>query len=488
MQKKYNPSFFNSSLFLAFLGGVCGTLTLPPFYFFPLLVPAYGGLYYLLVRTSRIYEAAKIGFFWGWGFFITGLYWFAIALMTDPDRFAWLIPFAVFALTAVIALYTSLFAALFFYIRRTLCNTNNASPVGALLFALLWTLVEYARGHLFTGFPWNLGGYVFAISDVSIQLASLVGIYGLTFMAVLLGVVCVTQKRLAIACFILLAAGLGWGAWRANTAPHEFVAGVNLRLVQGNIQQHHKWKSAHQMEGLQTYLALSQSSASEGITHIIWPETAIPYVLADHSTLARRLGNSLLPGQYLLAGALRASGEDVTNTIAVISSQGEILGSYDKHKLVPFGEFLPLRWLIPDALETPVGMRDMASGKGLRTLAWPGLPAVSPLICYEVIFPEYAVGEDTHPEWLLSVTNDAWFGNSTAPYQHLAMARMRAVERGLPIIRVANTGITAIYDAYGREVVRIPLNQKGFIDSRLPKMSYNGTVYTRWIPRLLRDN
>jgi apolipoprotein N-acyltransferase len=458
----------------AFLAGICATLTLPPLYLFPLAVPAYGGLYFLLHHAETQKRAASIGFFWGWGFFMSGLYWFVIALMTDPEKFAWLIPFALFALTAIIALYTALFAWLYHHVK---CDGFS----GALVFAALWTAVEFARGHLFSGFPWNLGGYAFAASDASIQLASVLGIYGLTFLTVLLGVLSLQRRALPFVLGLLVAI-FSWGQWRVQSAPQEFAEGVNLRLVQPNIQQHHKWNPALQMQGLRTSVALMQSPGIEEVTHVIWPETAVPYVLGDHSTLAKRLGETLLPEQYLITGAMRGNDiEHITNSIAMIDDKGEVVGSYDKHKLVPFGEFLPLRSLIPAALETPVGMTDLARGEGVRTLRWPGLPPLSALICYEVIFPALAVNKDDRPAWLLSVTNDAWFGTSSAPYQHLAMARMRAVEQGLPMVRVANTGISAVYDAYGREVVRIPLNEKTFIDTRLPLPSQNRTIYSRWI-------
>ena len=469
------PQFFNSPFLLAFFFGICATLTLPPFYLFPLVIPAYGGLFWLLGKVLTRRAALAIGFFWGWGFYITGLYWFVIALMTDPDKFAWLIPLALFALTAVIALYTALFALLYAHVRRS-------GIAGAFVFAAFWTVVEFARGNLFGGFPWNLGGYVFAGSDASIQLSSLVGVYGLTFVTVFIGALSVADRRTAVLFWLLVCAGVVWGAGRVETAPRDFVEGVKLRLVQAGIQQPHKWDPTRQMEGLQAHVELAASEGIEGITHIIWPETAVPYILRDHSTLAIRLGQTLLPNQHLITGALREAEDSVTNSITVINAEGNIVGNYDKHRLVPFGEFLPLRPLIPAWLETPVGMTDMAAGDGAKTLDWPGLPSVSPLICYEVIFPADAVRRSTRPGWLLSVTNDAWFGNSTAPYQHLAAARMRAVEQGLPMVRAANTGISAVYDAYGREVARIPLNEKGFVDAGLPSPSQNRTVYTRWLP------
>lgn len=463
------------SKLLAFFFGICATLTLPPFYLFPLVIPAYGGLFYLLNRVQNVKQGAALGFFWGWGFFMTGLYWFVIALMTDPDKFAWLIPFALFALTAVIAIYTAIFGWLYTVICR-------GKLIGAFIFCLLWLAMEIARGTLFTGFPWNLGGYMFAMSDASIQLASLIGIYGLTAFAVLLGVLPVASPVAGIAVWLLFAAAMGWGHLRAAGAPHDVVEGVRLRLVQANIQQHHKWNPMRQFEGLRTHMELTREPGLDEITHVIWPETAVPYVLQDNSTLLARLGLTLKTGQYLLTGTLRPKDDSASNSLVAIDSAGQIIGQYDKHMLVPFGEFLPLRWLIPDFLETPVGMADLAPGEGVKTVTWAGLPPLSPLICYEVIFSTLSVDPKQRPSWLLSVTNDAWFGTSTAPYQHLAMARMRAVEQGVPMIRVANTGISAAFDAYGREIGRIPLNQKGILDVPLPVPSQNRTVYSYVIP------
>ena len=412
---------------------------------------------------------------------MSGLYWFCIALMTDPDKFAWLIPFALFALTAVIALFSMVFVGLFFVIKKRLPIPNPQSLIPVILFATLWLLTEFARGHLFTGFPWNLAGYAFTIADAPLQLASVVGIYGLTFITVLFAVMCVLGKRhIALVCAIVISIS-GWGAYRLQQFPTEYVNGVKLRLVQANIQQHHKWDPELQMAGLREHVALTQSTGLEGITHVIWPETAVPYVVRENSTLGRRLGEVLLPNQYLLTGGLRMEprGDDVDlyNSLMMFDSMGAMIGHYDKHGLVPFGEFLPFRFLIPKGWQTPVGDRDFARGAANVTFDWKGLPPLTPLICYEVIFPQLAFGGEKHPEMLLSVTNDAWFGESSAPYQHLAMARMRAVEQGAPMVRVANTGITAVFDSYGREINRIPLGEQGILDVGLPKKSQNDTIF-----------
>ena len=478
------PAFLHSPVCLAFICGICATLTLPPFHLFPLAIPAYGGLFVLLNRAATRRRAVTLGFFWGWGFCISGLYWFCIALLTDPEKFAWLIPFALFGLTAVIALYSAVFAWLYYGVRRR-------DVGGALIFAALWLAVEYARGHLFTGFPWNLAGYVFNASEASLQLASVVGIYGLTFIAVLVSLLCVVGRLPRAVALLTLLVAVGWGQVRVAAAPYDWVDGVMLRLVQANIQQHHKWDPALQMAGLQEHVLLSQSEGMEHVTHIIWPETAMPFVLREASTMSVRLAQILQPGQYLITGSLRAQtaarDSPLYNSMVMLDDAGHITGYYDKHKLVPFGEFLPLRRFIPAGWSTPVGDRDFSAGPGKNTLSWPGLPPVAPLICYEVIFPQLAAEATPRPAWLLSLTNDAWFGHSTGPYQHLAMARMRAVEQGVPMVRAANTGISAIYDGYGREIARINLGQKAVFDSKLPKSNQSDTIYARLSGRSFLD-
>jgi len=478
---------------LAFIFGVAATLTLPPFFIFPLIVVAYGGLYYLLQSSPSARRSFWIGWWWGWGFYITGLYWFCIALLTDPDKFAWLIPFALFALTGVIAIYSGIACLIYHRLR-----VKGVADI--ILFATVWLGVEFARGYLFTGFPWNLAGYSMSFSVFPLQLASVFGAYGLTWIVVCLGVIPAAirlnyprAKLYTFVAYAFFAVGCGWGAWRladAERIPEDkrYVENVTLRLVQANISQHHKWDPKLQFDGLKQHIALMQSPGLDKVTHILWPETAIPYVVQEHSALTRLLGEALPKDKILISGALHSEGEDARwqlwNSVVVINHQGEIVGKYDKHKLVPFGEFLPFRSLLPAAWLTPVGDKDFDAGPGPQSISWPGLPLVSPLICYEAIFPGLAVGP-MRPDILMNLTNDAWFGMSTGPYQHFEMARMRAVEQGLPLIRVANTGISAVVDAYGRIQGRLELGEKGFLDAKLPTRLASLTNYVQYRDRLL---
>ncbi|MDE3017051.1 MAG: apolipoprotein N-acyltransferase [Pseudomonadota bacterium] len=525
---KLSPSIANPTGWkrnaVAFLCGVMATLTLAPFFIFPLIIPAFAGLLWLMENAPTGRRAFWDGWWWGYGFYISGLYWFCIALMTDPEKFAWLIPFALFGLTAVIAVYCGVACWLTILLIPPVHGENK--KVRIFIFSVVWTCVEYARGHLFGGFPWNLAGYSFGFSDVSVQMASLVGVYGLTFFAVLLGSsfavifpspfvgegqgVSLKNEPLSlasshrergdkksavlflIAIWILFAAGMGWGGWRLHEAGRipasaRNVSGVRLRLVQGNVPQSDKWDPKLQMQGVETYLRLTQLPGLDKATHVIWPETAVPFPVRAHTPLARALGNGVPPGVVLITGALRAEGINpakreaanfrIWNSLVAINHHGDIVGTYDKARLVPFGEFLPFRKWLPEFLTTPAGDIDFSRGPGRETLEWPGLPPIFPMICYEAIFPGRLPPE--RPGLLLNVTNDAWFGDSIGPRQHFEMARMRAVEQGVPLVRVANTGITAIVDSFGRVISSLTLGVQGVMDTGLPVAQPEPTVFGR---------
>lgn len=476
--------------FFAFALGICATLTLAPFYFFPLIIPAYGGLFILVQSAETRKRVFADGWWWGWGFYITGLYWFCIALLTDPEKFAWAIPFCLFGLNAIIAIYPAVASWLFylFISNQQPTTSNRLLPVAhCLAFSFIWLAVEYARGHLFSGFPWNLAGYSFAFSDASLQSASIFGAYGLTFFAVLLGasIALIRTNRIFVLSIWGVFAGFTiWGNTRLHNAVEGEATGAVLRLVQADILQPHKWDPKLQQQNLDAYINLTKGPGLEKVTHVIWPETAVPFVLRSDTSISYLLGSILPKGAALITGTLRSEGEgkerQYYNSVVMINDGGYIVGNYDKHALVPFGEFLPLRFLIPKSIKLPVGDKDFSVGSGAKTLKWQGLPPVSVLVCYEGIFPEYAVDSKKRPEWLLNVTNDAWFGMSTGPYQHFAMARMRSVEQGLPMVRVGNTGITAYMDEFGRIRQQMGLEKKGILDVTLHRSTLDGTVYTQY--------
>ncbi len=261
------------------------------------------------------------------------------------------------------------------------------------------------------------------------------------------------------------------------------MAGVRLRLVQANIAQHHKWRDDLRADHFARHVELTAAPAAAPITLVIWPETAVPYLLDREPERLAMIADLVPPGGLLITGAVRATPEGMTpfqvwNSLRVIDDGGAVVATYDKHHLVPFGEYVPFRGILT-LVKLTAGAVDYSPGPGPRTLALDGLPSVSPLICYEAIFPGQVTDPDDRPGWLLNVTNDGWYGVSTGPYQHLAQARLRAVEEGLPLVRAANTGISAVVDSFGRVTASLGLAKAGVVDAALPMALPDPTPFAR---------
>jgi apolipoprotein N-acyltransferase len=335
-------------------------------------------------------------------------------------------------------------------------------------------------------------GTVWAFAALPVQAAAYVGVHGLSLLTVLLaGLPILNRARPLVGGALALAALAGLGAWRLGDGGS---AGpppaAHLLLVQGNIQQAMKWAPEERVAIFERYLRLTREAASRAQATlpdgtrlvIIWPETASPFLLSQDAEAQRLVAQALPgPGATLLAGTVRAewdSGgrlERVYNSLVALDSEGRVTALYDKAHLVPFGEYMPLSGLLPVRLAA--GGMDFTAGPGPVTLAAPGVPPFGALICYEVIFPG-AVTPRPRPDWLVNVTNDAWFGHSTGPWQHLAAARMRAVEEGLPMARAAQTGISTLFDAHGRRGGLLPLGVEGTLLAPLPA-ALPPTLFTR---------
>lgn len=466
---------------LATICGVMATLTLAPFHWVFLLIPAFSGLFLLLWKSEATRQCFWTGWWFGLGYFASGLYWFAHALLVEPEKFAWMIPFAVFGLPSVLAIYYGICSAIWHRIR----HSASLSALPAILcFTLLWGVVEWLRGQLFTGFPWNLIAYSWAFSEPMLQWSWLIGAYGYVIWTVLLATLPAIwllsehgrQRILALSLTLLMVSvPFTYGSLRLNANPTQ-VSEQTVHVVQGNIAQQHKWQPDKQYEAVKKYVELSQQDGLPDSSLIIWPETAYPYFLEANTPPVKFIADALPQKGRLITGAMRAQWhedkkgiKDFYNSVHVVRPDASVEAVYDKVKLVPFGEFVPLRGVLPVEKITH-GLQDFTRGSGADTLSLEGFPAFQPLICYEVIYPDFvAKTEGEAPQWLLNITNDAWFGHSSGPYQHLAMTRFRAVERGLPMVRAANTGISAVYDAYGRELGRVPLDETGVITVKLPQ-------------------
>lgn len=465
---------------LAFVLGAVTTLTLPPVYLFPLNFLIFPVFIWLLSGVTRRRAAFAVGWWFGFGFFVFGLYWIGNALLVFSDKFAWLLPFASAGLPAFLAFFCG-GASIVAWFGKTHFQR-------ALLLALAWTASEWIRGHILTGFPWNLIGYSWAGSEAMLQSAALFGVYGLSLAVMIsacLPAALASARSSWQTAAIALAIPLifwGGGAVRLGMAPAtEFVKNVGLRIVQSNIPQREKWAREHQARNLKMFLDLSTQDRPNWITHVIWPETAATFFLTRNPEIRSALATAVPSGGLLLTGAPRRDAEagTVFNSMIAIDDAGRIAGTYDKFHLVPFGEYVPLAKYLPIEKITP-GRKGFTPGPGPRTLSLPGLPIVSPLICYEIIFPGNVALDSKRPNWLLNLTNDAWYGLSAGPHQHLAQARVRAVEEGLPLVRAAYAGISAIVDPYGRVLHRRALYDAGIIDTKLPRPMSSPPLYAIW--------
>lgn len=453
---------------LATVLGALSALALPPAHALPVLLLTIPGFLRLLGQAPSWRRAALLGFLFGFGHHVVGVYWVTHSLFTDFGRWFWLVPVAAPGLALPLALFSVLPALVAW----------RAAPGWPRLlgFAGAWVLAEMLRGVLFTGFPWNLLGTGWAFHPLPLQPAALLGTYGLSLLTVLVaGLPLLGARRALPAALAILLPWMGFGAWRLGQ-PEPPAPGVRLVLVQGNVAQEVKWDEAQRLPIFRRYLDLTREGtarAAESGERVvaIWPETASPFLLAQDPEAIRLAALSLAPGATLLAGTVRAQwGEDrrlsgLWNSLVALSGGGEALAVFDKFHLVPFGEYMPLGGIIPIRVVT--GGMDFSAGPGPVTLSVAGLPGFSPLICYEVIFPGRVTGAE-RPSWLVNITNDAWFGVSAGPFQHFAAARMRAVEEGLPLARAAQTGISAVVDARGRVTARLGLNATGVLDAALP--------------------
>jgi apolipoprotein N-acyltransferase len=484
----------------AFVAGALSVLAMAPFFLWPVLWITLPALVWLIdgaVRRHadkrwgrRLGAAAETGWWWGFGYFLAGLHWIGEAFLVEAEVFAVFMPFAVVLMPAGLSLYYAAATA-----AAATAWKSGAWRVVALALAL--SAAEWLRGHMLTGFPWNVLGYALTWPAELMQSAAVLGIYGLTLVTVLVfGLPAILWSEaarpgrlpwapIAVALLPLLVAGaLGRARLASSTA--ETVPGVKIRIVQPSVPQREKWRPENWVRFFKDHLDLSGRSPAgatdnlAGVTHVVWPEAAMPFPPLDTPEALAAIGNLLPEGTVLIAGATRIEWADGVpkrprrffNSLLVLGRGGLLLSLYDKIHLVPFGEYLP-RALRP--LLALIGMQQLAGRVGFESgasprplLDVPGLPGAVPLICYEAIFPAAVVqgaeADHRRPALIVNLTNDGWFGNTTGPRQHLHQARVRAVEEGLPLVRAANNGVSAAFDAYGRSLGQLDLNVRGVID------------------------
>ncbi|HWB48797.1 MAG TPA: apolipoprotein N-acyltransferase [Stellaceae bacterium] len=470
---------------LAFLLGALLAAALPPVDLTPIVFVVFPLYLWLDDGSATPAASGRLAYVFALGHFTAGLYWIAAALFVDIGRYWWALPFAVLGIPLVLAV----FVAVCLYAAALVKQRLKLPPIAAAcLFAVAWSAAEWLRGHLLTGFPWNLIGYVWAGGFPGalavLQSTAVFGIYGLGLITVLaasllalLGIpslapITLWRRALPAALAAVLVLGpAAAGALRLRAAPTA-ETGVWLRLVQPAVAESAKWDPAVAEENFRRLTELSTAASEHKLAAVIWPEAAATFFLERDEAHRAAIAAAAPPGGYVVTGALRGaplSGPlaEVWNSIDVVDASSKIIGRYDKAHLVPFGEYMPLKDILPFQKLTP-GAIDLSAGPGPRTLSLARLPSFAPLICYEAIFPGAIVDETDRPKWILNVSNDAWYGRSAGPYQHFAMARVRSVEEGLPLVRVANNGITGVVDATGRVLAHTHLDAVGYADIALP--------------------
>jgi len=485
---------------IAFASGAVGAIALAPFDFVPAaLVPMIAAVWLIDGSAglgpnggswrASLRAAFGAGWWWGFGYFIAGLWWLGVAFLVDADRFAWLLPLGVIVVPAGLAL----FPALGFAMARAIWPAGGAR---VLALAAGLGASEWLRGVVLTGFPWNDLGMMLGTDLTLAQIASIGGLHALTFLTIAIFAAPATladgrggARPIVVAGFAL-AAIAAFGAFRLHSGPTDVVRGVKLRIMQANIAQGEDFNPANKDVILGEYLTLSDRATSPttngvaDVTHLIWPESAFPFLVARDPHALARIADMLHGGATLITGAARAEREPgdrrdhYFNSIQVIDRAGTLLNRYDKVRLVPFGEYMPLASLwdrigLTQFVHVPGGFDAGRQAQPLLSVA--GLPDARPMVCYEAIFPDEVGaligGARPRPGFILNVTDDAWFGLTPGPHQHFAQARLRAIEQGLPLVRAANTGESAIIDPKGRIVAALPLGVEGVLDGPLPVAS-----------------
>ncbi len=480
LSKTFIPSTLIKLSALCFAAGALSSFAMAPTLFWPVLFVGLSLLYMAISSAASSKVAFLYGFIFAFGYFLLSLSWVGNALLVEGNPYKWALPLAICGLPLILAPFT---AAACWASKRLF---DLKSLGGFFGFVALLSTSEWLRGHIFTGFPWNLFGYTWGDTLEIAQVAALGNIYHLTALTifwaasagfVLLKAPSKKERVIILSISVLtLALSYGFGAWRLNSTPTTYHEDVQIRLVQPNINQADKWNPSKMSEHFFSLIRLSypenaypENTQDDKTTYIIWPETALSYHYLQDKTSMSILSQALQSygGEtHLLTGALRKENGQYFNSLLNINKNGDIQNTYNKHHLVPFGEYIPFQKFIPLAPVTNFsGFQGGAEPEPVR--AAQGLRYL-PLICYEVIFPRLSHTGNA-PDFIVNVTNDAWYGFSAGPHQHLTQAKFRAIETGTPLIRAANTGISAVIDPLGRIVQHTSLFEESARTSPLPK-------------------
>ena len=458
--------------FLIFIAGAVAACGQEPFAFPVLTIIGIAVSFYFYGLANSFKSGFLVGFIFGLGYGLVHFHWIVNPFWIEPEKTGWIAPFALITMVSGFALFWAVAFSLPF-----LFKTSHS--IRYWLLAISWMSTEILREYIFTGFPWGLLGYIWIDTPVA-QLASLIGVHGLSSLTVI-SIIIPFALRLKWLGFgislILLGLAWGYGSIRLTNGNNLPLGDTTVRIIQPNVPQREKWDPLKFDLYLNHIVELSNSASNETIDLVIWPETALT-IFADPQDYKNL--SYWLESKPLVLGLRRIAIDKMYNSIGYISSDGVMQQVYDKQYLVPFGEFIPLESVLKFLTFSPLANNeiwDFSPGVGSQFINIPEFGLFRTLICYEAIFP-HLVRTQERPIALLQITNDAWIGKFAGPLQHYAMARLRTIELGLPLLRSSNPGVSAFVDSYGQEIATVPLNQFGFIDSKMP-LSLNPTVYSR---------
>ena len=464
---KIRTKYRFAGLLIDVIAGAAASMALPPFFIVPALFSLSLPVWRVIHANSRA-EASVIFGAAGLGWFLASTYWVSHALIVSAPSLWFLTPLVALALAIILSSFWAVAAAASWI-------PHASALVRVLCLLAAFALIEWTRSFVASGFPWSLMGSIFAVHLGSLQMASVVGIYGLTLLA--FGCVIapllwlLSARRLALILLVLPILGTGWGITRLDRQPAvPTVNAPTARLVQPAVPQQDKWNRQKRPAHLADLINLSQASAKKPDI-VIWPETAFAGLPSQNRLLlSDTVQAATNPAGFLLTGTPRFDGDNrPRNSVFLFDHQAGLRGVYDKRHLVPFGEYVPFRSWIP-FLDIIAGPADFVAGSQNQLIAVPGIGQVQILICYEVIFAGHVVASPPRPDLMVNVTNDAWFGATIGPWQHLYQSQLRAVEEGIPLLRVANTGISAAFDGLGRQLGSIPLGKRAYLDIAIPSV------------------
>ncbi len=463
----------------SFIAGASTSFIQAPYDFWWLLFPSFGLFYYLYAQTNTVKDAFLTGALFTFGYHLIGLYWIGNALLVEGNNYRWAWPLAVAGLPLLLSLISGIYVGI-----AHILTPNKRSLVGLLSCCALIACAEWVRGYAFTGFPWSLYGYSWGSIQEMRQSVALIGPYGLTFLTILwgcsIGFILLKGAKKApviVGLIVSLIITYEYGHFRLFYADNNFDRNTQIHIVQPNIAQEDKWNPNMLGVNFNKHIQHSKIEQRADRNIIIWPETAIPPILLKNPSVQERIQTILTPNTSLIAGALLQKEETYHNAITLWSDgQKDSQHLYSKSHLVPFGEYIPFQNLIP--LKTVTNFSELTRGNGTQVLKDQAFLSFLPLICYEIIFPQRH--NTPNADYILTLTNDAWYGKSPGPYQHFAQATFRAVETGLPVIRSANTGISGIINSYGNIVIQSQLMQETSISAPLPRFLSKGTYYSTY--------